>query len=209
MTPCVHQLLRGSDRDRAKLRAFLAASRSWISSSTSRIRQAAFGALARSTSNTASKRARQIQRRRAYCRRETHPRPWRCWHRARIRTARPMPRRYSDRHPGRLRTARRAAAGPLQDLFVHAFGILVGLQAQLEIAQPVDRGRRGLQSVDAEIELLAIRHRGQQIPHHLRLIAVGQQVPQGIRNCPPTWTSSAPRRSGIPNAARSARKAST
>ncbi len=80
----------------------------------------------------------------------------------------------------RLSSKRLARFGsPLHQRFVRALGKLIGLQAQFEIAQAVNRRGCRLQSVEGEIQLLAIRHRGQQVPDGFRLIALGQHIAQG------------------------------
>ena len=58
-------------------------------------------------------------------------------------------------------------------------GVLVGFQAQLEIAQAVDGGGGGFQPVEGEVERLAIGHGGQQVADGFRLIAAAQDVAQG------------------------------
>ncbi len=102
--PGVEQLLPDLVGLRAKLRAFLAAARSAISSSTRASDSPPSACVGSRTAKMRSNRAKKIQRRRPCCPPETRPRPWRCWRRARIQTARPAPRRCSGRHPGFLRT---------------------------------------------------------------------------------------------------------
>ena len=52
-------------------------------------------------------------------------------------------------------------------------------QAQAEISQPLDRNCRLLESVEGEVQLIAIRNRGQQIADRRRLVSLQHQIAQG------------------------------
>ena len=61
-------------------------------------------------------------------------------------------------------------------------------QARDKISQPLHRTRRALQTLRREIQLAAVRHRGQQKPDRRRLVPVGKQfaqrreIPQRLRH---------------------------
>ena len=74
----------------------------------------------------------------------------------------------------------RSLRGAGHQRLVDAFGVLVGFQPQLEIAQPVDGGGGRFQPVEGEVERLAVGHRSQQVADGFRLVAARQQVAQGV-----------------------------
>jgi len=80
--------------------------------------------------------------------------PWRCWRRARIRKTAASASAYSGSSLRLSTNARSAAAVRAGQLLVPPVAELVGLQTQLEIAQPVDGGSRRFQPVEREVERL-------------------------------------------------------
>jgi hypothetical protein len=78
---------------------------------------------------------------------------------------------------GELRLGLGGARG---QLFIEARGELLGLEAQPEVAQPLDGHGGGFQAVEGEIERLAIGDRGQQVADGLGGVAARHHVPQGV-----------------------------
>ena len=145
-----------------------------------------------STSKTESKRSRNRSAPRRRCRPGTRPHPWRVLVSRTYSNAAASASAVFRSSSSASSNALIAACGPVRERRVHALGELRGFQAQLVVAQPIDGSRRGLQSVESEVQLLAIRHRRQQVPHRFRRIALARSDRAAYKNCPAISTSSAP-----------------